>query len=506
MNKNKTKKRSSLSAFSILMIVLAVICLISIFLNGSPINSELIKSLNPSKYADLIDQVNNGEVVKVVGSKFSDFFMAIPKGFLDASDLIVFIIALGGFIGIVMKTGALESGVYHLVKKLKGREEILIIVLMIFFSIGGTTYGMAEETIGFYTLITAAMVAAGFDTMVAVGTVLLGAGSGVLGSTINPFSTGAAMSALSSVGIEPNKAVVIALGTVLWIVTLLISIIFVVRYARKVKADKGSTILSIQEQENMRKEFGTEDKKELEYTKKHKLILAVFGLAFIVMIITLIPYDSIVFGGNEEAYLNALGWTAFLTGQPIGWWYFTELAAWFILSSIIISIIAGMSEKEYIDNFMIGAAELLSVGLIIAVARGITVVMATTRIDLYILDHSSSILRGVSGLIFAPASYVVYLFLSFLVPSTSGLAGLSVPVMGGLADALGFSASVMISIFAAGIGLVNMFTPTSGVVMGGLAAARVEYSTYIKWLFKYIIVVAISNIAILSIAIIMIKK
>ncbi|MDY6062489.1 MAG: YfcC family protein [Erysipelotrichaceae bacterium] len=505
MSEMTKKKKTSLTAFSVLMIILAVVCIVSVFLNGTPISNDIIKSLDPNgKYAAIVKQVLvDNQQLTVVGAKFHNFFMAIPKGFQDASDLIIFIIALGGFIGTVMKTGALEAGVYHLVKKMKGKEEYLIVILMILFSIGGTTYGMAEETIGFYALITSAMVAAGFDSMVAVGTILLGAGAGVLGSTINPFATGAAMSALTAAGGTSDPTLIMILGAVLWISTVAMAIVFVVGYARKVKADKGSTILSLQEQEEMKASFSKDSGVTLEYTKKHKLVLTIFAIAFIVMIASLISYPDIVFGKNEDAFLAALGWTDFLTAQPLGWWYFTELAAWFIFASILIAIVGGFSEKEYIDTFMAGAADLLSVGLIIAVARGITVVMSATHMDFLLLEKSAALLKGVPGFIFAPLSYVIYLFLSFLVPSTSGLAALSIPVMGNLASTLGFNANVMIMIFSAGCGLINFITPTSGVVMGGIAAAKVEYSTYLKWVAKLVVVVAIANIIILSAAMMM---
>ncbi len=483
MSNQKTKKKSSLSAFSILMIVMAVICIVSVILNGQP-----------------IDPAIGGEVEAVVGAKLSDFVMAIPNGFKDASDLIIFILAIGGFIGVVMKTGALEAGVYHLVKKMKGNEEWLIVILMLLFSAGGTTYGMAEETIGFYTLITTAMVAAGFDSIVAVGTILLGAGTGVLGSTINPFATGAAMAALSSVGIDPDPTLIMVLGAILWLSSTALAIVFVLSYARKVKKDKGSTILSLQEQEVMREHFAKDDGEKLEFTSKHKLVLIIFAFTFVLMIFSLIYYQDIIFAGNEEAFLAAFGWSDILTGTPLGWWYFMDLAALFIIGSIVVAIVAGMSEKEFIDNFMAGASDLLSVALIIATARGITVVMAATHMDLYILDVSSKLLQGVSGFVFAPLSYVVYLVLSFLVPSTSGLAGLSIPVMGSLANALSFNPSVMIMIFSAGSGLINLFTPTSGVVMGGIGAARVEYSTYLKWVTKLLFIIAVANIVILSVA------
>ncbi|WP_036728748.1 YfcC family protein [Peptoniphilus mikwangii] len=500
---DQKKKRKSLTAFSILLIVLAVVCLVSVALQGNVIDPEIIKPLDPGRFGELIDAVDAGEDITVQGATFSNFIMAIPEGFIDAADLVVFIVALGGFIGVVMKTGALEAGVYHLVKKLKGKEERLIVVLMFLFSLGGTTYGMAEETIGFYALITSAMVAAGFDTIVAVGTVLLGAGAGVLGSTINPFATGAAMGALSSVGIEPNTTLIMVLGLVLWLSTFAICCSFVLSYAKKVKKDKGSTILSLQEQQVMKESFTNEDGVNLEFTSKHKRVLLVFAFAFVIMIASLISYQDLAFGGDEEAYLSALGWSDFLTGQPLGWWYFTELAGWFILASIGIGIMAKLSEKEFVDTFIAGSADLLSVGLIIAVARGITVVMGKTHLDFYILDHSSKLLSGVPGFIFTPAAYVIYLFLSFLVPSTSGLAALSIPVMGSLTGALGFNPSVMIMVFCGGSGLINLFTPTSGVVMGGLGAAKVEYSTYMKWVFKLLVAVGIANVIVLTAAMMM---
>ena len=166
---------------------------------------------------------------------------------------------------------------------------------------------------------------------------------------------------------------------------------------------------------------------------------------------------------------------------------------------------ARMSENEFINTYLDGAKDLLSVALVIAVARGITVVMQATHMDFWILDKSAAILKGVPGFVFAPLSYVIYLVLSFLVPSTSGLAGFSIPVMGGLANTLGFDASVMVAVFSAGCGLINLFTPTSGVVMGGLSAAKVELKTYMQWGLKLFVAIGIANIVVLSLAMMIIK-
>jgi len=497
--KKEKKKKNSLSAFSILMIVLAVVCLVSIIFKGSAISSNIIKSLDPEVYGDLVETVNSGGEVVVEKSELSDLIMALPNGFTNASDLIIFIFGIGGFIGVMMSTGALEAGIYNLVGKNKGKENKLIGILMFLFSLGGTTYGMAEETIGFYPLITAAMVAAGFDTAVAAGTVLLGAGAGVLGSTINPFATGAAMGSLSAVGIKPNATTIMIVGAILWLTTLVVVVKFVINYAKKVQKDRTATVLSESEIADMNELYGQEKDQGLVYTKEHKRVLRVFAFSFVIMILSLISYVDINFAGDEEAYMHAFGWSKFLTGVPLGQWYFAELGAWFTLMAVIIAIVARMSEKEFIDTYIAGAADLLSVALIIALARGITVVMSKTHLDFFLLDKASNMLSDVPTFVFVPLSYLVYMLLSFLVPSTSGLAALSIPVMGSLAHTLGFNPSLMIMIFCASCGLINFVTPTSGVVMGGLAAAKVEYSTYLKWVRKPFFIVMILNIVILSI-------
>ena len=217
MAKSK-KKKERMSAFTIIILLTIIVALLTLVLPGAKF--------------DAAGNIINGS--GVVAAKLSDVILAPIKGFENAVDVCVFILVLGGFLQIVTKTGALENGIKVLVRKLKGNELVLIPILMIIFSIGGTTYGMMEETVGFYALLAFTMVSAGMDTIVASATVLLGAGCGVLGSTINPFATGAAVAALPK-GLTANQGVLIALGTVLWLVSLGMSIYYVMRYARKVK-------------------------------------------------------------------------------------------------------------------------------------------------------------------------------------------------------------------------------------------------------------------------------
>ncbi len=491
MTETAKKKRGMPSSFTILLLLLAIVAVITVVISGT----------------------SGGAVT---AARLSDFFTAPVKGFADALPVCLFVMILGGFLGMMTETGALDNGIAVLVKKLKGNEIMLIPVLMLIFSLGGTTYGMCEETVPFYALLAATMMAAGFDPMVGAATVLLGAGCGCLGSTVNPFAVGAAVDALTGVGIEVNQTIIIGLGIVLWLVTTIISIFYVMRYAKKVKADKGSTILSMQELKDAEEAHGkaaSEVTKDVKLTGRQKGVLVAFAFTFVVMIVGFIPladlnagiagfFDNGVYDADGNAITQA--WSAVITGLPIGQWYFDEASTWFFIMAIVIGIIGGLSEKKIVDTFITGAADMMSVVLIIALARGISVLMAATGLDVYVLDAAANALAGLSGVIFAPMSFLVYFGLSFLIPSTSGMATVSMPIMGPLAAELGFAPEVMVMIFSAAIGVVNLFTPTSGAIMGGLALAKIEWTTWVKFALKLIVVLSVVCAVILTIACVMI--
>ena len=488
MTETAKKKRGMPSSFTILLALLAIVAIVTVIVSGT----------------------SGGEVT---AARLSDFCTAPVKGFADALPVCLFVMILGGFLGMMTETGALDNGIAVLVQKLKGNEIMLVPVLMLIFSLGGTTYGMCEETVPFYALLAATMMAAGFDPMVGAATVLLGAGCGCLGSTVNPFAVGAAVDALTGVGIEVNQSIIIGLGAVLWIVTTAMSIVFVMSYAKKVKADKGSTILSMQELKDAEEAHGkaaSEVNKEVKLTGRQKGVLIAFAFTFVVMIVGFIPladlnegvanfFDA---GAVYDADGNAVvqGWSALITGLPIGQWYFDEASTWFFLMAILIGIIGGLSEKQIVNTFITGAADMMSVVLVIALARGISVLMASTGLDVYVLDAAANALAGLSGVIFAPMSFLVYFGLSFLIPSTSGMATVSMPIMGPLAVKLGFSPEVMVMIFSAAIGVVNLFTPTSGAIMGGLALAKIEWTTWLKFALKLIVALSVVCAIILTVA------
>src|SRR5215207_8446619 len=271
-----------------------------------------------------------------------------------AIDVALFIIIIGGFLGVTMKTGAINAGIARVVTSMAGREKLMIPILMIIFALGGTSYGMAEETLAFYPLIVTVMIAAGYDALVGASVLLLGAGIGVLGSTVNPFATGIA-SGFAGVSIAEG----IVLRIFILIVGLIIGIFYVMRYAEKVRADPSTSLVYAQKAENEARFLADQDAGAGfgAFTGRHKAVLVLFFLAFVAMIYGVIPWED-------------LG-----IAVPTLWWWFPEMTASFLLFAILVGIAGGLSEADLTGSFVDGARDLLGVALIIGIARGITVIM-----------------------------------------------------------------------------------------------------------------------------------
>ncbi len=387
------------------------------------------------------------------------------EGLYEAIDIAAFILMVGGFLGVVARTGAIDAGIASIIRLLKGRERLLIPILMCAFALGGTTFGMAEETIAFYPLVLPIMVAAGYDTITAVAVIMLGAGVGVLGSTVNPFATGIAA---GFAGVSLGEGILPRL--VLLAALLALAIWYVMAYARRVKADPGRSLVADHRSEHL-EHFGGLDREAGRLAGIQKLALVLFALTFLVMIYAVIPFDEM--------------------GLPLpalGWW-FPQLSALFLFASILLGLCCGLGEREIVESFVGGAAELLGVAFIIGISRGITVVMNNGMITATILHLGEKALAGAGSLVFLALTYLLYVPLSFLIPSTSGLATLSMPIMAPLADFAGVGRDLVITAFQSASGLVNLITPTSAVVMGGLAIGRVPYDRWLKFVWKLLLIV-----------------
>jgi uncharacterized ion transporter superfamily protein YfcC len=394
-----------------------------------------------------------------------------------AIDVALFILVIGGFIGITMKTGAIQAGIALLVQRMRGRERRLIPILMIVFAIGGTTYGMAEESLAFYVLIITVIIAAGYDAFTGALVILLGCGLGTLGSTVNPFATGIA-SGFAGIPLTDG----LPLRIVILVVAVAAGIWFVSRYAERVRQDPTASIVYDMKEANEAHFAATTDDSTgaVVLTRTHKIVLTLFAAAFAVMVYGVVPWED-------------LG-----IGLPTLWWWFPEMTASFLAFAIIIGLVGRMSETELTNTFVDGARDLVGVALIIGIARGITVVMNNGEITDTVLHWAEEALGDVGEAAFAIVMYILFLPLSFLIPSSSGLATVAMPIMAPLADITGASKSLVVTAYQSASGLLNLVTPTSAVVMGGLAIARVPYGKYLRWVWPLLLTLVVLTIAALG--------
>ena len=382
------------------------------------------------------------------------------SGFYDAVDVCVFILMVGGFLGVVMKTGAVDAGVGRIIQRLGGREKWLIPILMIAFGLGGTTYGMWEETMAFYPLLIPVFLAAGYDAVVGISVILLGAGAGVISSTVNPFATGIAA---GFAGVSLGEGIL--LRVLQWIVFESAAIWYVSAYAARVKKNPSRSVVGV----GAGKIQVSMEEPQPVFTPKRKLIMVLFTLVFLVMVYGVIPFDEM--------------------GLPLpslGWW-FPELSALFLLGGVVIGFLDGQREDEVAETFVAGCADLLGVAFIIGVSRGITVLMNDGGITDTILHWGEEALSGAGAVSFVLLVYLLYLPLTVLIPSSSGLATLSVPIMAPLGEFAGVGGDLVVTAFQSASGLVNIVTPTAAVVMGALALGHVPYDRWLKYVWKLVL-------------------
>ncbi|MEH6541142.1 YfcC family protein [Halopseudomonas sp.] len=408
------------------------------------------------------------EVMLAPGAGFYD-----PDSYAaNAIDVALFVLFLGGFLGVVNATGAIDTGIRSAMVHLKGHEIWMIPILMSLFAIGGTTYGMAEETLAFYALLIPVMMAAGYDSVTGVAIILIGAGIGVLGSTINPFATVIAANAAGipfTDGIIPRF--VILLGG------LVICIAYVMVYAHRVKQDPSRSAVAKQLEEHkaffLKRQAAEEHSDHL--TGIQSVVLVLFALTFAVMI----------WGVSSQ-----------------GWWM-AQMGALFLGSAIVIGVIARLGEKGLTSHFVDGARELLGVALVVGLARGIVVIMENGLIADTMLHSAAQALDGMGGLAFINLMFWIEAAMSFLVPSSSGLAVLSMPILAPLADFAGVGRDLVVTAYQSANGLVNFINPTFAVVVGGLAIGRVSYDRWLAFVWPLLVILVLFITAVLSISVLL---
>lgn len=404
-----------------------------------------------------------------------DVLMAPVNGFYDISDytanaidVSLFVLIIGGFLGVVNQTGAIRSGLVRVVTAMRGNERWLIPILMALFAAGGTTYGMAEETLAFYALIIPIMIAVGYDALTAVAIIMLGAGVGVLGSTINPFATTIASNA-SGIAFTEGIALRLAILITGW----LLCVLFVMRYAERVRKDPSQSLVA-----SYRHEFEHDAQSESvdkSFDLRQKLVLLMFGATFLVMVVGV---------------------------SSMGWWM-GQMSALFIGASVLIGFVSWMGERQFVKSFVEGASDLLGVALTIGIARGIVVIMDAGNITDTILHAAEGTITNYSSFTFVAMVYWIEVAMSFLIPSTSGLAVVSMPILAPLADFAGVGRDLVVTAYQSASGVVNLVTPTSAVVIGGLAIGKVPYQTWIRFVWPLLLVLTLLALAALAIGVVL---
>lgn len=394
------------------------------------------------------------------------FLKAPIQGLYDSIDIIAFVLVIGGLVGIINSTGAFTAGINALSKALKGKEKWMIVIIASLVALGGTTFGLAEETIAFYPIVVPIFIAAGYDAIVAIATIFLGSCIGTMVSTINPFSTVIA-SNIAGVTIAdglPLRILALVLGMV-------VTLIYIIRYGEKVKKDQTKSLIYFQKEEIENKFLSEENDEELvKFTFTKKLMLLIFGLSFVVMI----------YGVKE------LGWG------------FIEMTSLFFGITFVMFPLTKQKESEFVSNFVQGAADLLGVALIIALARGVTIIMDGGLISDTLLHSLSGVVSNMSGVIFSVVMYFVYIVLGFFINSSSGLAVLSMPIMAPLADVVGVNRDIIITAYMFGQGLISIITPT-GLILASLAMVDVTYDKWLKFVLPLVGIIMALSVAMLCI-------
>ncbi|MFD0064500.1 YfcC family protein [Streptomyces sp. NPDC056690] len=438
--------------------------------SGAPVQGTYHRVDSGQSFVDRLDDLFLSPVNGLYGIQDTKTSLVAPDNTGDlygSAGVFLFVLAIGSFITVVFATGALDRGIGRLAHRLRDRGALLIAGVMVVFSVLGTVEGFAEETLGFYGLIVPLMLALGYDRMTAVGAIILGAGIGVLCSTVNPFATGVASSAAD---ISLGDGII--LRFIMWIVLTAVTVAYVIHYAKRVQRDPERSLSGFLPGDREQEEAEAHAVEVPELTGLHKAVLTVTALVFAFMIFSVVPWSSALTGkADATPYSFELGWS------------FPHLAALFLVAAVLVGVVAHLGEPKLSSTIIQGAADFISPALVIMLARGVTVIMNNSKITDTVLHSIEGVVQGTSSGIFTIIVFVVNLPLAFLIPSTSGHATLAMPILAPLADFAGVSRAVVVTAWQAASGWMNLWVPTTAVTIGGVALAKVGYDKYLRFIW-----------------------
>jgi uncharacterized ion transporter superfamily protein YfcC len=462
--------------------------------NGVPTPGSYREIDSPQNFGERVGDFFLAPVNGLYGLQNPETGTVVPFGvgsLFGAVGVFMFVLAIGAFMTMVLATGALDVAIGRLAYAVRDRPWLVIVAVMALFSLLGTTMGWADETLGFYALLIPLMLALGYDRMAAAGTIIASATVGAMASTVNPFSIGVA-SEFADVGIGDG----IGLRWLGWFVLTAITIGYVVRYAERVKAQPDRSLVGFlaEDQAEVEKEQAAAD---LTLTGRQKLVLAITAFTFALLVFSVIPWDSII--GFEttdpvthETVQNDYWWN-------LGWW-FPELSALFLVAAVVVGVVAGFDEKGITGNIGRGFGDFIGAGVAVVLARGVTVILNNTQTIDTILSWMENAVSGTDSVVFTAIVMIVNTGIAFVIPSSSGHATLAMPLLAPLGDFAEVSRPLVVTAWSWGAGIARFITPTSAVVMAGLALAGVRYDKWIRFMLPLMVILAAACLVMLGIA------
>lgn len=396
-----------------------------------------------------------------------DVLQAPTRGIQEAIEVVAFILIVGGSFQVITKTGAITSGMGRVVRRFKNKDILIIPIAMVLFALGGTSFGMAEETLPFFAIFMPIMMAMGFDSMTAFMVVFVGARTGYIASTINPFNV---LIAQGILGIQGNPQ--LWLRMIAWVVLTAVAITWVVLYARRVKKNPESSI-TFEDDIAKKVEFAADESAlDAEFTGRQKGVLAVFiaGMCLII-------------------------WGLVTQG-----WYMNEISAVFLAMGLLAGVIAGFSQDVIAQEFVAGIADFAFSAIVVGLARGILVIASDGMIIDTILNALATGLGGIPAVLFTTLLYAVENLLAILVPSSSGLAALTAPIFGPLTELMSLNPEAAVWALSMGSATMSLICPTSAILVAGLGVCKIKLGQWWKTVWKFFLVVSLINIVFVAIS------
>lgn len=437
---NKKKKKREINVFVLILSMLVIATIITYIVPTGEYTRSDVDGRNvvvPDTY-----QTIESSPITLMG-----LITSIHTGMVDSAPIIFFVLIIGGTLGVLSATGAVEALIATASRKFAKKEKWLIPIIMLFFALAGTLIGMAEETLAYIGILVPIAIALGFDAITGAAIVLVGASVGFMTAVLNPFTVGIAQGIAQ---LPPFSG--IGYRIVLFVITYLVSVWYIQRYALKIKRDPSKGFFPIGKYDKL------DDTANVQLNTTHKIVLGCFLLNFVVLIFGVIKFS----------------------------WYITEIAGIFTLLAIVIAFAGKISANKAVNAFMQGAGGILSGALIIGVARAIVVVLTDGHVIDTLLFHASSLIHHFPPVLSAVGMYFLQFILHFFVPSGSGQAALTMPIMAPLADLVGVTRQTAVLSFSMGDAIGNIIFPTNGPLMAALALAGIPWVRWLKWIWPLV--------------------